>query len=190
MENKTQSTIKELNSSLALRSGSCPLEWRRTMQGALDTIQLLEKAFEEKKKECMNLMAKNKAMAMAVPRVPGGLVGMDEKQASFECLMGIVARLYKVSVPSIVSPKRKTALVISRIIIVNLFRNHYKHDAPFKWMGDRLGGRDHSSIMHYMDVINDKLDDHDRETMMTASILWEKWMETQKPGDETRLLEV
>jgi chromosomal replication initiation ATPase DnaA len=190
MENKIKTAIKELNASLALSSGSCPFEWRRTMQNARDVIHMLEIELDGKKRECIKLAIQNKAARMLMPKTPGGIDKLDELQASFDCLIGIVARLYKVSVPSIVSPNRKTELVKSRIIIVNLFRNHYGYDAPFKWMGDRLGGRDHSSIMHYMNIINDKLDDNDNETMMTASLLWTRWMETQKPGDETRLSDV
>jgi chromosomal replication initiator protein len=78
-----------------------------------------------------------------------------------------VAKFYNISVPEIVSAGRNKELVHPRQIAMFLIRQ--ETDASLPEIGNLLGGRDHTTVMHGVDRIKERLESEDqlRRTVMS-----------------------
>lgn len=79
----------------------------------------------------------------------------------------IVAKFYNISVPEIVSAGRSKELVQPRQIAMYLIRQ--ETDASLPEIGGLLGGRDHTTVMHGVERIKERLEAEDqlRRTVMS-----------------------
>src|SRR5690606_7015702 len=69
-----------------------------------------------------------------------------QSQTSVEEIINLVARYHKISPRLIASSARRRALVEARGVVVYLARRLL--GTSFEQLGQALGGRDHSTIMH------------------------------------------
>ncbi len=78
-----------------------------------------------------------------------------------------VAKFYNISVPEIVSAGRNKELVQPRQVAMYLIRQ--ETDASLPEIGGLLGGRDHTTVMHGVERVKERLEseDHLRRTVMS-----------------------
>jgi chromosomal replication initiator protein len=71
-------------------------------------------------------------------------------------IINIIATFYDISVESVIGPSRKSELVVPRQIIMYLMREELKSSYPY--IGQELGGRDHTTAMHAYTKISKELE--------------------------------
>ncbi|MBE5882245.1 MAG: chromosomal replication initiator protein DnaA [Lachnospiraceae bacterium] len=81
------------------------------------------------------------------------------KEVTPELIMNVVAEHFNVSVTDITSSKRNSEFVLPRQIFMYLCREMI--DIPFKSIGNLLGKKDHSTIMHGVDKIKKEMQSND-----------------------------
>ena len=69
-----------------------------------------------------------------------------------ERIKNVVANYFNITSKDLVSSSRKQNLVYARDVLVYILRNNYSF--PLKKIGDFLGGKDHSTIAHSFDKID------------------------------------
>ncbi len=67
-----------------------------------------------------------------------------------------VAKYYSISVPEMVSPSRNKELVQPRQVAMYLIRQ--ETDASFPEIGALIGGRDHTTVLHGVERVKDRLE--------------------------------
>ena len=87
-------------------------------------------------------------------------------------IMNIVAEHYNISVQDIISTKRDKSRVYPRQIVMYLCRNHT--DKSLKEIGNLLGNRDHSTIMHGCSKIEEDLANNVNNIQTTIETLMKK----------------
>ena len=83
-------------------------------------------------------------------------------------IVGEVCRHYQVSRAELASPTRTARVTLPRHIAMYLCRRHT--DAPLGAIGKELGGRDHSTVVHALGAIEERLR-RDTELRATVSLL-------------------
>ena len=83
-------------------------------------------------------------------------------------IVGEVCRHYQVTRAELVSPTRTARVTLPRQVAMYLCRHHT--DAPLGAIGKELGGRDHSTVVHALGTIEDRLR-RDAELRATVSLL-------------------
>lgn len=82
--------------------------------------------------------------------------GQEEVNSSYvEKVKSIVASYYNVSVRDLSAASRKQDIVYARTIAIYLLRTLF--NMPLKKIGDCLGGRDHATVAHAIDKINNTI---------------------------------
>ncbi len=79
-----------------------------------------------------------------------------EKEITIEFIQQVVADYFKLSVDELVSKTRKKDIATARQIAM-YFSQQYT-DMPLKMIGDRFGGRDHSTVVHASKKVIEKND--------------------------------
>ena len=77
------------------------------------------------------------------------------KKADVATIQHVVEQYYKVSHADLVGVKRSRNIVYARQIAIYLSRNML--DVPFASIGKKFGQRDHSTIMHSVKAVEDKM---------------------------------
>lgn len=72
---------------------------------------------------------------------------------------------------------RNRELVLARFIVVHLVREMYGSSVTLVTLGKCLGGRDHSTIIHAIDTLNDWINTKDRLAIKTLELCLEKHRE-------------
>ncbi len=83
-------------------------------------------------------------------------------------IVGEVCRHYQISRADLVSATRTARITLPRHVAMYLCRRHT--DAPLGAIGKELGGRDHSTVVHALGAIEDRLR-RDAELRATVSLL-------------------
>ncbi len=96
----------------------------------------------------------------------------QSRQITAELIMNIVAEHYNISVQDIISTKRDKSRVYPRQIVMYLCRNHT--DKSLKEIGNLLGNRDHSTIMHGCSKIEEDLANNVNNIQTTIETLMKK----------------
>lgn len=73
-----------------------------------------------------------------------------------ERIKNVVANYFNITSKDLVSTSRKQNLVYARDVLVYILRNNYSF--PLKKIGDFLGGKDHSTIAHSFDKIENGIE--------------------------------
>lgn len=73
-----------------------------------------------------------------------------------ERIKNVVANYFNITAKDLVSTSRKQNLVYARDVLVYILRNNYNF--PLKKIGDFLGGKDHSTIAHSFDKIENGIE--------------------------------
>ena len=112
----------------------------RELEGALRKVMASSK-----------LNNKDLSMALAEDALKDIIYPEAPKEVTPELIMNVVADHFGVSVSDITSSKRNSEFVLPRQIFMYLCREMI--DIPFKSIGNLLGKKDHSTIMHGVDKI-------------------------------------
>jgi len=79
-----------------------------------------------------------------------------DTEVSLEYLQKIVTEHYNVSLESLKSKTRKKEIVIARQVVMYLAKQYTNHS--LKSIGHYCGGRDHSTVIHALQAVNNMLD--------------------------------
>lgn len=128
----------------------------RQIEGVLRRIE----AFGELTRRPVTLALVREALALLRPSVDG--------RKSLGRIVGEVCRHYQVSRAELSSPTRTARITLPRHVAMYLCRRHT--DAPLGAIGKELGGRDHSTVVHALGAIEERLR-RDAELRATVSLL-------------------
>ena len=120
----------------------------RELEGALRKVMASSK-----------LNNKDLSMALAEDALKDIIYPEAPKEVTPELIMNVVADHFGVSVSDITSSKRNSEFVLPRQIFMYLCREMI--DIPFKSIGNLLGKKDHSTIMHGVDKIKKEIKTND-----------------------------
>lgn len=81
-----------------------------------------------------------------VDRILGDLIKFKKQKISVEYIQKIVSEYYEINVNDIVSKKRNNKIALPRQVAIYLVRNVL--DLSLQLIGEKFGGRDHTTIMH------------------------------------------
>jgi len=123
-------------------------EWCNNVRELEGTINRLA-AFVSLFGKPLTLAAAREALAPYVRQV------RTAERASVARIVGEVCRHYQVSRSELASARRTTRLSVPRQVAMYLCRRHT--EAPLQAIGAELGGRDHSTVMHALGVIERRL---------------------------------
>jgi chromosomal replication initiator protein len=77
------------------------------------------------------------------------------KNTSFKDILKAVASFYKIEESSILEKNRKQEIVKPRQILMYILREDFSHS--FSSIGQKLGGRDHTTVLHACDKVREDL---------------------------------
>ena len=80
----------------------------------------------------------------------------SSKEVNVESIQNLVASHYDISVDRIKSKTRKREIVTARQLAMYLCKNHTKE--PLKGIGQKFGGRDHSTVIYSLKAVQDMID--------------------------------
>ena len=95
----------------------------------------------------------------------------EHRQVTAELIIETVAEHFNISVSDLKGSRRNSEIVQPRQIAMYLCR--YMIDMPFKAIGDALGKKDHSTVMHGIKKIEDDMTQYD-ELQRTIDVLMKK----------------
>ena len=128
----------------------------RQIEGALRRID----AFRQLAQRPVTLALVRDALALLRPSADG--------RKSLGRILGEVCRHYQVSRAELLSATRTARVTLPRHVAMYLCRRHT--DAPLGVIGKELGGRDHSTVVHALGTIEDRLR-RDAELRAAVSLL-------------------
>ena len=79
----------------------------------------------------------------------------DDARKSLARIVGEVCRQYQITRAELTSARRTARVVLPRHVAMYLCRRHT--DAPLGVIGKELGGRDHSTVVHALGAIEERL---------------------------------
>jgi chromosomal replication initiator protein len=121
----------------------------RELEGALKRVMFYCTAFN------IDFTVKNAEAALEnliKPKISDGLLSENK----IKNIMSIVSDYYRISTSDLVSKKRTAKYVFPRQIAMYLIKTLY--DLPYKKIGSFFGNRDHSTVMHSVEKINNWLE--------------------------------
>lgn len=121
----------------------------RELEGALKRVMFYCTAFN------IDFNVKNAEAALEnliKPKISDGLLSENK----IKNIMSIVSDYYRISTSDLVSKKRTAKYVFPRQIAMYLIKTLY--DLPYKKIGSFFGNRDHSTVMHSVEKINNWLE--------------------------------
>jgi len=133
----------------------------RELEGALNKLMMFSSL--EKKKITIEL---------AEEALKDFISPNQTRQITAELIMEIVAEHYNITVQDIISTKKDRSRVYPRQIVMYLCRNHT--DKSLKEIGNLLGNRDHSTIMHGCKKIDEDLEENVNNIRSTIETLMKK----------------
>jgi len=74
------------------------------------------------------------------------LIGRPQKPIGFQHIIKTVSQFYEISEADILGKNRKQEVVLPRQVVMFLMRDELRNSYPF--IGEKLGGRDHTTVMH------------------------------------------
>lgn len=101
---------------------------------------------------CMNKDFNMDSLSEALERiVPKSIDSLSSSKIIFDKIANEIATYYKVSLSDLISSSRKQQHVYARHMLMYISKNNY--NLTIKFIGDNLGGRDHSTVLHGVDKI-------------------------------------
>ena len=116
----------------------------RELEGALNVVLTSSKS-----------LYNNQITKEGAQKALAHLLYSPQKQISHKHIIKTVANFYEIHEGEIMKKNRKQEIVLPRQIIMFLMRNELKKSYPY--IGENLGGRDHTTVMHACDKIERKL---------------------------------
>ena len=90
-----------------------------------------------------------------VDRILGDLIKFKKQKINVEYIKNLVADYYEVTVADLISKKRSNKITHPRQVAIYLIRTIL--DLPLQLIGEKFGGRDHTTIMHSISKIEDMM---------------------------------
>ncbi|MYE38416.1 MAG: chromosomal replication initiator protein DnaA [Candidatus Spechtbacteria bacterium SB0662_bin_43] len=90
-------------------------------------------------------------------RIITNLLHTPQKPVSHKHIINTVARFYEIKEEEIMKKNRRREIVLPRQIVMFLMRKELKKSYPA--IGEHLGGRDHTTVMHACDKIEKRIQD-------------------------------
>ena len=101
---------------------------------------------------CMNKEFTLDSLSEALDRlVPKAFDSLETSKVIFDNISTEIASYYRVSVEELISSSRKQQHVYARQMLMYVAKNNF--NLTIKFIGDNLGGRDHSTVLHGIDKI-------------------------------------
>lgn len=130
----------------------------RELQGAINKVTSFAK-----------LCGREVTMELAEEALFDKLNPDGEKELTVEHIIEIVAEYFEISVNDILSTKRSSNIAYPRHICIYLCRELTEHSLTE--IGNKIGGRDHSTIIHSLSIIESKVKKRDVDTVKSIEIL-------------------
>ena len=106
--------------------------------------------------ECMNKDFNITSLEESLERlIPKSSDSLGASKVVFDDLAAKISSYYKISIEDLVSSSRKQQQVYARQMLMYVAKNNF--NLTIKFIGDNLGGRDHSTILHGIDKIADDI---------------------------------
>ena len=101
---------------------------------------------------CMNKPFDIESLSESLERIiPKSLDSLGSSKIVFDNIANEISSYYKVSIEDLISSSRKQQHVYARQMLMYISKNNY--NLTIKFIGDNLGGRDHSTVLHGVDKI-------------------------------------
>lgn len=105
---------------------------------------------------CMNKDFNLTSLEESLDRlIPKSLDSLGTSKVIFDNIAAEISSYYKISVEDLISSSRKQQQVYARQMLMYIAKNNF--NLTIKFIGDNLGGRDHSTILHGIDKIADDI---------------------------------
>lgn len=105
---------------------------------------------------CMNVDFTINSLSEALDRlIPKSLDSIGSSKVVFDKISTEISSYYKLSISDLVSSSRKQLHVYARQLLMFIAKEDY--NLTVKFIGDNLGGRDHSTIIHGIDKIKEDI---------------------------------
>ena len=102
---------------------------------------------------CMNKPFNIESLSESLERIiPKSLDSLGSSKIVFDNIANEISSYYKVSIEDLISSSRKQQHVYARQMLMYISKNNF--NLTIKFIGDNLGGRDHSTILHGIDKID------------------------------------
>ena len=83
------------------------------------------------------------------------IINAPKKTTNYKNIIKIVADFYNINIDDLINRSRKKELVQPRQVSMYLIREELNNSYPY--IGEKLGGRDHTTVMYACQKINGKL---------------------------------
>jgi len=94
-----------------------------------------------------------------VPQILSQIINTPKKKTNYKNIIKIVADFYDINTNDLIDKSRKKELVHPRQISMYLIREELNSSYPY--IGEKLGGRDHTTVMYACQKINKELVDNE-----------------------------
>jgi len=118
----------------------------RELEGALNRLI----AFSQINETALNLKTTSQILSK--------IISTPKKKTNLKNIIKAVAEFYDISVDDLVNRSRKKELVHPRQITMYLIREELNNSYPY--IGEKLGGRDHTTVMYACQKINKEIKDN------------------------------
>lgn len=95
-----------------------------------------------------------------------------KRQITIDYIMETVADHFNITIKDLLSTKRSNNIVYPRHVCMYLCRQ--LTDSTYEEIGNKIGNRHHSTILHGEDAIKSKLEENDEKTITTIDVLTKK----------------
>ena len=133
----------------------------RELQGAINQVISFAKLCE-----------KEVTMELAMQALSDKINHDMKKPITIDYILEIVADHFNITINDILSKKRNNAIAYPRHICMYLSRE--LTGTSLSEIGSKIGARDHSTVIHSLDFIEDKIKISDPETMQNLDVLKKK----------------
>ena len=94
-----------------------------------------------------------------VPQVLSQIINVPKKKTNYKNILKTVADFYDINTNDLIDKSRKKELVHPRQITMYLIRQELNSSYPY--IGEKLGGRDHTTVMYACQKINKEIVDNE-----------------------------
>jgi len=94
-----------------------------------------------------------------VPQILSQIINSPKRKTNYKNILKTVANFYDINTTDLINKSRKKELVHPRQITMYLIREELNSSYPY--IGEKIGGRDHTTVMYACQKINKELVDND-----------------------------
>lgn len=91
----------------------------------------------------------------SVKKILGAIISAPKKNINYKTIISTVSEYYEITEGELINKCRRKDVVFPRQIVMFLMREELKNSFPF--IGEKLGGRDHTTVMYACDKLNKEI---------------------------------